>query len=146
MLGLGELLRYCRTLLVLSAALCFVGCAFSSRRGERQVARTPPYELARPAAEILLVEALWSYHEAAITDVLRGVDTGRYRYDGAGGRDFDRALDFFESVTGIQSNAGTTFGRLITPELGATLDLWRQWYRENREQLRFDASHCEITY
>jgi len=91
-----------------------------------------------------LVEGLWSYHEAAITNVLEGIETGRYVYNDSGGPDFNKALDFFESVTGIMSSTGTTFGRLITEDLGATLELWRQWHRKNRGHLHFDPNYCEI--
>lgn len=136
---------YFRLFLVLSAVLCVAGCrSLSSRRSEEQAAGTPSYRVARPAAEAALVEALWSYHEAAITDVLKGIETGRYRQQDAGGHDFERALDFFEWVTGIPSNTATHFGRVVTPNLGDTLALWRQWYQANREQLRFLPDDCEI--
>lgn len=138
-------LRCCRMALVLFAALCLTGCALINSRCEGRITTTQPPHLARSAAETALVEALWAYHESAITDVLEGIGSGKYRYYGSGSSDFDKALDFFEIVTGIPSNTGATFGRLITPDLGTTLILWQQWYRENRSLLRFDAAHCEIT-
>lgn len=132
--------------LALAAALCIAGCcAFSGQGNEGRAGAPPPSQVTRAAAEADLVEALWSYHEAAITDILKGIENGLYQYNDAGGRDFDRALSFFELVTGIQSSTAGRFGRTITPDLGDTLYLWREWYRDNREQLHFAQDHCEIT-
>ncbi len=135
---------YFSMLLVLLAVLCTAGCrSFSSRRGE-EVAVAPLYQVPRRAAEAALVEALWSYHEAAVTEVLKGIDIGIYQYRDLGGADFEKAVSFFESVTGIDSGTAQHFGRAITPDLGDKLDLWRQWYQENRGHLYFDPYHCEI--
>jgi hypothetical protein len=104
----------------------------------------PPRMSARTLAEQALAEALWMYHEAAITEVLEGVKTGKYRYNYGGNRDFEKALSFFEVTTGILSDTGTTFGRMITPDLADTLDRWRQWHREHRNRLHFDQENCDL--
>lgn len=107
-----------------------------------QVVGVTPVRLS--SGEQRLVDALWRHHETSLVRVLEGAERGEYQLYSAGGEAFEAALDFFEAATGIESNTGTTFGRLITPELGETLALWRSWYRENRLLLRFDPAHCEV--
>ena len=100
--------------------------------------------VAEPGSEQALVDALWAFHEREIAKVLLGVQTGTRKLWGAGGPEFDRAIDFFESVTRIFSNTAWTHGRAITPELESTFSRWQLWYRSNRLRLLFDPGSCEI--
>lgn len=141
----SALLRYLRAALVLSSALWLAGCCTSTlQKSKSRSAVAPPSPTPRSAAEEELVEALWSYHEAAIKEVLDGVETGRYHYNSSGGRDFDIALDFFEMTTGIMSDTAVHFGRMITPSLPETFKLWQQWHRDNRSRMRFDSQYCPL--
>jgi hypothetical protein len=83
------------------------------------------------------VELIWRAHEQAIESVI----------DGRGEIDQERlaqAIEFFERLTGIESNTGTTFGRLPTPQLPETLQRWNRWYEENRDSLLVDPLSCRL--
>lgn len=140
---LAVILRYLRPAVALPAALCIAGCCTPAGQKDLATSALPPVT-ARARAEQALAEALWSYHEAAITTILDSIEPGKDDPMAGGGRDFDEALTFFESTTGILSNTGTRFGRIITPELPETLERWRQWHREHRNQLHFDQENCDL--
>jgi hypothetical protein len=143
MAALNPSLRYLLSIVVLPAAVYIAGCCtLTGQKEGAALSVTLPTVTTRSAAEQALAEALWSYHEAAITTILASIEPGNPM--AGGGRDFDEALTFFESTTGILSNTGTRFGRIITPELPGTLDRWRQWHREHRNQLHFDQENCDL--
>ncbi len=142
---LSVALRYLLVALVIPAAMNLVGCRTPMFRGNKELSAGVPAKIStRGAAEQALAEALWSYHEVAITDTLNGISAGEYRYYDSGREDFERAVDFFEFTTGILSETGTHFGRRITPDLGEALDRWRQWHREHRGRLYFDQENCVL--
>lgn len=134
-----------RPVVVLLLLLCVAGCCtpMGHNCGASSEGKLPAVK-ERSIAEQALAEALWSYHEAAITEVLAKMNSKKHEPMAGGGRDFNEALTFFEATTGILSNTGTRFGRIITPDLPETLDRWRQWHREHRNELHFDEVSCDL--
>ena len=137
-------LRHFSSILWLSILLPLGACSATHQARDVSPGDTPRSSRPKSSEEQAVIDALWSYHEAAIVDVLRGVESGEFHYNGDGGRAFDKALVFFEGVTGIPSSTGTTSRRPITPELANDLRLWRRWYRKHRRALRFDLECCDL--
>lgn len=92
----------------------------------------------RTRSEERLIDALWQFHEESVSTALPTMKDGGTIDQ----RAFSRAVKLFEEVTGIRSDTGTFFGRLPTPHLERTSELWGLWFAANRARLRFDGDGC----
>lgn len=77
------------------------------------------------------IHALWDRNQLIIEQTIEG---GLFEP----AEDFENAIAFFEDLTGIQSNTGTTLGRWPDPSLPQTLDDWEAWYRAHRCSIYWD--------
>lgn len=81
--------------------------------------------------ETRVIDALWERRSLVIRQT---IELGLFEP----WRDFEDAIQFFEDLTGIQSDTGTPYGRMPGPNLGQTLEHWQGWFARNRKDLVWD--------
>lgn len=77
------------------------------------------------------ITAIWEMHLAAVqAPLIDGVPYDLVR--------FGAAVNFFEDLTGIESDTGSWAGRLPFQNRWATIDQWKKWYSKHKHQLEID--------
>lgn len=92
-------------------------------------------------ARARVTDAVWQYHLAVIKAVVAARNRPDVTMDLA---QFGRSVDIVESLTKIASNTGTRVGRVPTPELPRTIQLWEQWYADNKDRVDVDVNACSL--
>jgi len=81
---------------------------------------------------------LWLRNEAVLENVLSGREVDP--------DDYTRAIDFFNTTTGIKAREFNTMigGRLPSEHLVEDLEAWRAWYEENKKVIYFDEESKRV--
>jgi hypothetical protein len=93
------------------------------------------------AAKARVRDTIWQYHIAIIKATVAARSQRDVTIDL---KEFGRAVDAIELLTKIPSNTGTRVGRLPTPELPRTIQMWEQWYADHRGNVDIDVGGCSL--
>jgi hypothetical protein len=96
-----------------------------------------PYACVIDAASPVVVSELWDCNREIMVRVVRG---RKFTL-----REFSRASQFFETLTGIPADARAgSDGKLPGPALADDLDRWDAWYAANGARLVWDPDRGRI--
>ena len=76
-------------------------------------------------------QTIWSHHRSTLNHPDLGPD-------------YENSIQFFERLTGIQSNSWSWLGALPGPEPPETIQLWDAWYRAHASRLYVDAKDDKV--
>jgi hypothetical protein len=97
-----------------------------------------PYACVIDAASTVVAAEVWECNREIMVRVVKG---RKFTL-----REFSRASEFFETVTGIPADARAgSDGKLPGPDLADDLHRWDAWYAENGVGLVWDPDQGRIT-